>query len=275
MKLLKPMTALLCSLLLSGCFDVNQEIWINSDGSGRLRFDMGLSKKLADLGEEDASGIDDLADRFKELGRELAGDPRLLHSPVVEEYGDDDFDRVAIELTVKDWRDLSVINRMIVQKRPGEEAAGNGSNRLFVFTLEESDDGNIYYRQPSSGFRSESKQPDEEKEEGFFEGMGRALVGAFMSEGGLTVTLHSPTISLSNGDWQSDRASVQWTVALEDLINDKVEVDAFTAEIGAPAGSLYFWRVVGVLLVVSFLVGLLVWFRRYRSRPPSADTPVS
>lgn len=282
-KILKLLTPLLGVFLLTGCFDVKQDIWINPDGSGRLRFDIGLSKQLAFLGEEGASSADELAESLKELGRELVGDPRLHSSPIVEEYSDDDFDRAAIELFVKDWHDLPALNRLIVEQPSRDEAEGDESNRLFIFSLEENEEGNIYYRQPARGSigeagPEETKQEEAEKrenEEGFFEGMGRVFAGAFLDEGGLTVTLHSPTISRTNGTLLRDKTGVQWLVELEDLIGNKVEVDAFTAEIGASAESFYFWRVMGVLLMITVLVGLLIWFRRGRQQQPPADVPVT
>ena len=270
---IRLLTAILCALSLSGCFDAQQEIWINPDGSGRLRIDMGLSRELTDVGEEDSSGIEEMADRFRNAGRKLAGDARLPSSPVVEEYSDEDFDRVAIELTVNDWRDLPAVNRMILEERQADASVSDDSNRLFLFSLEESEDGNIHYRQPATGTIGETGGTS--GDEDFFEGMGRALVGAFLDEGGITVTLHSPTINRTNGDRQSGRTSVRWHVNLEDLLRGDVEIDAFTAEIGAPAGGNYFWRVVGVLLTVSVLVAILIWFRRGRSRMPPADAPVT
>jgi len=279
-NIFKLLTPLLGVFMLTGCFDVKQEIWINPDGSGRLRFDIGLSKQLASLAEEGASSADELAESLKDLGRELVGDPRLHSSPIVEEYRDDDFDRAAIELFVNDWHDLPALNRLIVEKRLTDEVEGDESNRLFIFSLEENEEGNIYYRQPARGSigeagPEETKEEEKVEEKGFFEGVGQALVGTFMNEGGLTVTLHSPIISRTNGTRLADREGAQWSVKLEDLIGDRVEVDAFTAEIVASAGISYFWRVVGVLLTITVLVGLLIWFRRGRQQRLPADVPVT
>ena len=37
-------TLLLGALILTGCIDVDQQLWINSDGSGRMVLDIGISE---------------------------------------------------------------------------------------------------------------------------------------------------------------------------------------------------------------------------------------
>ncbi len=272
----RPLIPLLTLLFMTGCLDVQQEIWINPDGSGKLRFDLGLSRGFTEPDDSESIGVSDLAVSFKELGRELVRDPRLKYSPVVEEYSDDDFGRVAIEVVVKDWRDLPAINQLILERKSGEETLDSKASQMLLFSLHEAEDGNIFFRQPSIGTFSESDEPAAgEGEETLPERAGRAFPGSFMNEGGVAVTLHSTMISRTNGTWQPDKSSVRWKVSLEDMMEDKVEFDAFTAEIGTAAGSQKSWRVVGVLLAVFMLVAILLWFRRDRRRKPRADTPVT
>ena len=276
LKILRSLIPLFCALTLSGCLDVQQEVWINPDGSGKLRFDLGLSKAFTELGEGESTGVSDLVISFKELGRELNRDPRLKYSPVLEEYSDDDFDRVAIEVVVKDWRDLPAINYLILKRKSGEETLESKANQMLLFSLHEAEDGNIFFRQPSIGTFSDSDEPAAgEGEETLMERAGRAFIGSFMNEGAVVVTLHSTMISRTNGTWQPDKSSVRWKVSLEDMMEGKVEIDAFTAEIGTAAGSQKSWRLVGILLIVFMLVAILIWFRRDRSRKPRADTPVT
>ena len=271
MKILRSLIPLFCALTLSGCLDVQQEVWINPDGSGKLRFDLGLSRAFIELDEGESTGVSDLAVSFRELGRELNRDPRLKYSPVLEEYSDDDFDRIALEVVVKDWRDLPAINQLILERKSGEETFESQDNQVLLFSLHETEDGNIFFRQPAIGTFSDSDEPSAvEGEETLLERAGRAFLGSFMNEGGVVVTLHS-----TNGTWQPDKASVRWKFSLEDMIDGKVEIDAFTAEIGAAAGSQKSWRLVGVLLTIFMLVAILLWFRRDRRRKPRADTPVT
>ncbi len=39
-------------LLLSGCYDFTEELWINADGSGRMKFTIGLAENLAAMIED-------------------------------------------------------------------------------------------------------------------------------------------------------------------------------------------------------------------------------
>lgn len=276
LKLLRSLIPLFCALTLSGCLDVQQEIWINPDGSGKLRFDLGLSRAFIELDEGESTGVSDLAASFRELGRELNRDPRLKYSPVMEEYSDDDFDRVALEVVVKDWRDLPAINQMILERKSGEETLESKANQMLLFSIHETEDGNIFFRQPSIGTFSESdNQAAGEGKGTLLERAGRAFLGSFMNEGGVVVTLHSTMISRTNGTWQPDKSSVRWKVSLEDMMEGKVEIDAFTAEIGAAAGSQKSWRLIGVLLTIFLLVAILLWFRSDRHRKHRADTPVT
>ena len=110
---------------------------------------------------------------------------------------------------------------------------------------------------------------------GVVEWAGRAFLGSLLNEGGVAVTLHSTMISRTNGTWQPDKSSVRWKVSLEDMIEGNVKIDAFTAEIGAAAGSQKSWRLVGVLLTIFMLVAILLWFRRDRRGSPRADAPVT
>ena len=44
-KIFLPLTVTL-TLLMTGCIDLKQDIWINEDGSGKLVFDIGLTKQF-------------------------------------------------------------------------------------------------------------------------------------------------------------------------------------------------------------------------------------
>ncbi len=276
LKILRSLIPLFCVLTLSGCLDVQQEVWINPDGSGKLRFDLGLSKEDTELGEGDLTSISDIAGSFRELGRQLNSDPRLSYSPVMEEYSDDDFDRIAIEVVVRDWRDLPAINHLILEREPGIEPFESSANQMLLFSLHEAEDGNIFFRQPSIGTFSESAEPAAaEGKETFLERSGRAFFGSILDEGGVVVTLHSIMISRTNGTWQPDKSSVRWKYSIGDMVDGKVEINAFTAEIGTAAGSQKSWRMIGVLLTIFLLVAILLWFRSDRHRKPRADTPVT
>jgi hypothetical protein len=255
------------ALVASSCLDMKQDIWINPDGTGRLRIDVGVSKSVMDSPDAE-TGESDLSEDFRQVQRDLKDDPRIrsLHT---EGYATSEYVRAAIDLVVHDWRDLPDVNGLVIDRQEGE--GGTSMNAYLIFTLSEEEDGTIHYVQPAGGTSSEPSGPDEE---GFGESIERAMAEAMFREGALSVTLHSPTISRTSGTWQLDKSSVGWSMEMsEAMINPPAE-GAFTAEIGPSARSSHFWRTVGIILAVSALVGLLAWFRHDRGGQEAPPEPV-
>ncbi len=262
-RISKPLLLILLSLALSGCLDMKQDIWINPDGSGRLRIDVGISESMSYFRESEAPTEEetqesDIGVDFMDTVRELSRDPRI-RSVYSERYSDQGFDRAAIDLTVHDWHDLPSINARILTQQ-GEENESD-IDTYMTFSLHEEDDGIVHYLQPGMGIAAAE---GETGEEGFADAMSRSVAEAMFRDGALTVTLHSSTISRTNGEWQLDKSSVRWQAELVDLIVEPAAIEPFTAEIGPSARSSHFWRIVGILMAVSLLVLLLTWFSQGR-----------
>ncbi len=241
-------------LLLSGCIEVKQEIWIEPDGSGKIRFDIGAPSP-EDTSIE-ASSVP--AEEIIAIAREIRRDPRLRSTPQVGQYVLDGQDHVELVLLLYRWSDLPAINHLILDMARGDDEVRTALSRVFEFSLEQDDEGNIQYRQTLSREDVRASRDYLSKLPSFTE-VSRA-------EGSLRVIVHSPTISRSNGSWQFDKTSVRWTLALKELAGGRGSVRAFEAEIGASARSPYFWRVIGIVLIVSILVGILTWFPHVRRR---------
>ena len=248
-------------LALTGCLDVQQDVWVNPDGTGRLRIDMGLSENLSEPAEgvEAVTGNEMVRD-FQEIQRRIKDDPRIRQI-YVENYARGGYDRAAVDILVHDWRDLPAINDLVLDTNV---RTGADLDRHLRFTLQEEADGKIYYRHPpESGLVPPSPADPDEAAGDLADTMGQAVAHAMYRDAALTVTLHSPTISRTNGAWQFDKSSVRWTVRMADLVRKGTD-GGFVAEIGPSARSSHFWRVVGILLTVTLLVLLLAWFRRGR-----------
>ena len=70
------LSLVLFTLVVTGCIDVKQDIWINQDGSGKLVFDVGLSKQfkaMMDL-EKGFGGLGELEGNDEEEVDEGPGD---------------------------------------------------------------------------------------------------------------------------------------------------------------------------------------------------------
>ncbi len=257
---------LLPALLLSGCIDVRQDIYINPDGTGRLRLDIGIRSEATDPAAEEIP--EHPGEDLKVIARRIHNDPRV-RTVHVEEYSEDGWDRGVIDLSVHDWRDLPELNRLLAIDPDRAEHGFSGLERWFLFSLGEEEDGVVDFRQPES----DGGPPPSGSLIGAGNGtlFGREWDRSAFAEGSLTLTLHSPMVSRTNGLWQLDKASIRWTVPLASLLDGTSLPQPFTAEIGPSARSSHFWRIVGIILAVTALVGLLAWFRSRRREAREAE----
>ncbi|MFC1499882.1 hypothetical protein ACFL6T_02540 [Candidatus Zixiibacteriota bacterium] len=241
-------------LMLAGCLEVKQEIWIEPDGSGKIRFD--ISAPSPGEGSTEASSVP--AEEVIAIARELRRDPRLKSTPRVGQFVLDGMDHVDLELLLYNWSDLSAINHLMLEMAGSDSEVSAVLSRLFEFSLVEDEEGNILYRQILS---REDLQASRE-----YLSNNQSFTDVSLAGGLLSIVVHSPTISRSNGSWQLDKTSVRWRMALRELARGRGTIQAFEAEIGASARSPHFWRVIGIILIVSMLVGILTWFRHARRR---------
>jgi len=251
--------ALLLISSLAGCFELQQEIWVGTDGGGRLRFTIRAAAPEGVRADTTSVPVVEI----HEIARRLRRDTRLRFSPRVEQYVLAGDDHVALEIALNDWHDLPAINRDILELGSAGDPVRMALARLFDFSLEEDAEGYILYRQLAS--------------ESTARHAGDALAGLETGSGdsgkarGLRIVLHSPTISRTTGAWQLDKSGVRWSVDLDDLMTGQRRFRAFEADIGAVARGPRFWRVIGIVLVISMLVGILTWFRYARWLRKPAD----
>ncbi len=244
---------------LTGCFEVQQDIWVGTDGGGRLRFT--IRAPSPEGARTDTSSVPVV--EIHEIARRLRRDTRLRFTPRVEQYVHDGADHVAIEIAVNDWHDLPAINRDIIEQGSSGDPVRTALARLFDFSLEEDAEGYILYRQLASESTARHARDALAVVEPGSGGSGEA--------GGLKIVLHSSTVSRTTGAWQLDKSGVRWSVDLDDLMTGRRRFRAFEADIGAVARGSRFWRVIGIVMVISMLVGILTWFRYARWLKKSAE----
>ena len=69
MKKLRLILGLATCLLLSGCYDLTEELWINSDGSGRMKFTIGLAENLVVMIESGGQSADFCENAIRDKGK--------------------------------------------------------------------------------------------------------------------------------------------------------------------------------------------------------------
>ena len=84
MNMTRSLLPFALSLACAGCLELTQEVWVNSDGSGRMRLDIALPRELLEMASE-ADGANPLAETLQEYerlkaDREAGAQPMTKHS---------------------------------------------------------------------------------------------------------------------------------------------------------------------------------------------------
>ena len=69
MKKFSLILTLLASLFLAGCYDLTEELWINPDGSGRMKFTIGLAENLVAMIESSGKSAEFCENAIKDMGK--------------------------------------------------------------------------------------------------------------------------------------------------------------------------------------------------------------
>ncbi len=88
--------------LLTGCIDVDQQLWINSDGSGRMVMDIGITEsefRNAKMGTEALIYIDKTLGKYQDS---LKKNP-LVKNLVTKQYSQENIQHRVIEFDVTDF----------------------------------------------------------------------------------------------------------------------------------------------------------------------------
>jgi hypothetical protein len=253
---------ILLSVLLAGCFEVRQELWIGTEGGDRLRYTISTPSPIDPTSATSPLPVEAIHD----LGRRLRGDVRLRFSPRIEQYVADGRDHIALELAVHDRNDLSAVNRAIIDMAGGDDALRASLARLFDFTLEEDLEGIIRYRQrrPETAVRRAREIITDE----------RFRPDRQAARGSLVIILHSPVVSSTSGSRRRNDTEVRWSLELGDLMAGQENIRSFEAEIGPASRGSRLWQVIGIVLVVSMLAGIITWIRHSRRRVMGPGDPI-
>ncbi|QRN96377.1 hypothetical protein JRI60_46460 [Archangium violaceum] len=260
---LKWLLAPLVLLTLTGCFDLLQEIWILPDGSARAVFDVSLPKSLLDLAR--AKGTDPLEQLRAEVQAteaELKKDPDVTKFEF-REYEQAGQQHFVYDLTVKDATRLGEL-----QKRAMEHSASaKQGNANIAFRIERRGFGEYVFVQRLGEDQGQSGTPDSARKPSRDPGeeLGKSLAQALLGNHFLTVRVHGPLITETNGTLGEKKDTVEWKYALVDLADEQAKGTELRAVVQA-GPPLWLWPVVlGVPLLVLGLA-MMAAARRKRAR---------
>ena len=197
--------AALIALLVSGCIDMETEIWIHEDGSGLLVLDLGISKKMEELRISLAeNGSDrDLEGQARELEAHEA-----IRSASIEHRTEGEFSRHFYRLELTDITRTSEVMSLALASGPLSGGQGEGSDLEVDLDIAKTSSGT--YRLTGLVRNNDPENPEEDKAGAFAAEMMKEMLG----DAGLTFRLHSHAES-HNGE-EVDGA-VQWSILFADL----------------------------------------------------------
>lgn len=220
MNLIRVLLLLIASVACAGCLELTQEVWVNSDGSGRMRLDIALPDGLLQMAA-DSDGVNPLAENLAEFERLKAHPEEIpnLRSVDHSEYVEGEFHHFVIELEVDDVTSLSE-TMAEVQKRTsvGDEQAEQadelasqhemklervGRDRMvFVQTL-------VDEFRATVGSDAETEEMDEAS---------KAFLASMFAGKHYTVRLHAPKVASSNGTVDATARTSEWKIPLTELM---------------------------------------------------------
>jgi len=223
MNVTRSLLLVALSVACVGCLELTQEVWVNSDGSGRMRLDIALPKELLEMASE-TDGDNPLAETLQEYER-LKADPSQipnLRSVDQSEYVEGEFHHFVMELEVGDVTLLAETMSQLQKRTAITDEPGTGADELasqhemklerigrdrmmFVQTLV--DDGQAG---GASGLDTEE-----------MDAASKALLASMFAGKHFTVRLHAPKVTYTNGKVDEAAGTIEWRIPLTELMAQK------------------------------------------------------
>jgi hypothetical protein len=251
-------------LTLTGCFDLLQEIWILPDGSARVVFDVALPRSLLGLARAGGKNpLEELRADAQATEAELKKDPDVTKFEF-REYEEAGQQHLVYDLTVKDATRLGELQKRAMDH---STAAKQGKTNL-AFRIERRGLGEYVFVQRLGGDAGTAStvggtaKPSGDVGEELGKNMARALLGNHF----LTVRVHGPLITETNGTLSEKKDATEWKLSVLDLSDAKATELRAVVQAGPP---LWLWPVVlGAPLLILALAVLAA--RRQRARRATA-----
>ncbi len=208
MKKSRLIITLFSILLLSGCYDIAEELWIYSDGSGRMKFTIGLAENLIAMIEGSGESAD-FCDKAIKDKRKLENNV-LITSVAIIKSNEAGMRYCSIDLGVKDFRNFAEVRNNVIE--------GDYNNYEFPFAIEELDEGRIRITQDFSNLGRDGPEQSEIEKVG--QEMAMAMMTPMLAGKYITVMVHAPRIESSNGEISADNKTTRWKKPLIDLIRN-------------------------------------------------------
>lgn len=221
MRILRSLIAVIIAFSLVGCFNVSEDIWINSDQTGRLVADISLSEKIVGFSESISkfANTDDSFNQKKIFDlvtlKNLLDNNSDVQKSDIQEYSESGFRHYVIDAQVKDFHVLPKLSQQILLASDTDSQNIDIDQSLITFQ-----DVNRKTAKFTQFFESLEKnsQVEPKLEEKEAKTKGEAMTKAFFSlilgDQYVTVNLHTKKIGETNGRVSSDGKTVKWTIPI-------------------------------------------------------------
>jgi hypothetical protein len=246
----------LLGVLLTGCFDVSDEVWRNTDGSARLRRTVRLTV-AAEAAKAKCDAINESTD-FARI--EIRRDPRVKSFDASASYEGATI-TVTEDLTVADAKDLNAVHQWIAHKVKADGATFEWAP---AFAFEKLPSGNTKFTASIADVKPPAGYDKEQSKTIFGD-----RIWSLRLYGASIATAVPQSAVISNGQ-------VEWKTPLADLASGQVKETELLAEIGPPFPTVVLAALGGVCVVFVLAVFIAVYARNKkafdaerRGRPPA------
>ena len=261
MSLLKYILVITVLLCFSGCIDYLEEIWINADGTGKLKIDLGVAESFVSLGKnfgmEDSS--QDMSKQYLKRKEEIERNPNVQKVDF-KDFSAGDMHHFVFEIDVKDIFKVGELTKLLEMSQMDTEGQQGNSGKSEIH-IEKLQNGNIQFVQI---FKSEqnplSQQSDSSKVPN--DSLGQAMAASMFGDKGITIRVHGPKVVSSNGQADEQRKMVEWKISLVELSKNSFNRE-LKAEIELPhSNALLITIVVVVALLLLVMVVMVLKMRK-------------
>lgn len=215
-KIFNLFLVLLVTFCLIGCLDINEELWINQNKTGRLKIDLDLSERYVGFMESIGSISDETKNMtiidLEKIRKNLFDEPSVKRVDI-QRYSDFGKRHYVVDLIVNDFHDLPRLSKIILasyeENQAGEEA----------FEFQDINKGELIFHQKmiEQLGSSESESSESSEQDSAAEGIASALLSLAFGDDQIKVIVHSSKITESNGDISDRSKTVTWKVPLSNL----------------------------------------------------------
>ena len=204
---------LLAGLVLTGCFDFSQEIWINEDANGRVQYGIRLHEGLSALSRELNISKNPCLMFFHE--KEYIKQQPGVKSVEVTSQLQNELKQCIVDIVVDDFRRLNELQGQVFRDNRATRQKNDFNTR---FDLKNNENGTGAFAQTIGRKNDTDNNAADSEFDREAEKLANMMLLSVLGDSFWTVTLHAPEITGANGKIAEDRKTVTWNILMSDIL---------------------------------------------------------